>query len=79
MRRGSHRRATICTDDHLPVPLEVAREKTFGWQRLPIVEIRELRYVNNLLRPLEASTTSDAPTPGARALHPWLALLPSLP
>lgn len=73
------RKARVLVLGHVPMPLDVAREKTVGWQALPIGEIRELRYLKNLLRPLTASTTSEAPTPEARALDPWLELLTSLP
>jgi hypothetical protein len=73
------REARVLVLGHLPMPLEVAREETVGWQALPIEEMRELRYVKNLLRPLAAWTTTEAPTREARALHPWLELLPSLP
>jgi hypothetical protein len=39
------RQARVLVLRHLPMPLEAAAEKTVGWRRLPVAEIRELRYV----------------------------------
>ncbi len=60
-------------------PLEVARAKTSKWELLPLDEIRDLRYLKNLFRPIKALSRVEKDTEQSRAISRWLALLPLLP
>lgn len=62
---------------NLPLTFDEARSSVDDWRSLPIAEIRRLRDVKNLLRPLAAVRTR--PEHRSDALQPWVALLPSLP
>jgi len=61
----------------LPLTLEETRARVDGWRTSPVEEIRQLRQVKNLLRPLASIRTN--PERRRDALREWIELLPSLP
>lgn len=64
---------------HAPLPLDEARLQASRWRSLPTTEMRDLRYLKNLFRPLESLAAQDAESEDAREVGRWLTLLPSLP
>ena len=62
---------------NVPLTLEETRAVVDGWRELPVEDIRRLRHLKNLLRPLATLPVPLAQSHGT--LQPWIELLPSLP
>lgn len=65
--------------DLVPMSYEHAERQVRNWQSLPMSDVRDLRFLKNLLSPLKNVSKNGMDLPNDEQLKNWFALLPALP